>query len=124
MKHEELIDPNHVTQQIDEKFQEWKNFAFQNRAMETVIAFTLGMAFSKLATAISEGLIMPLVQWIGSFVGVSWREIVWSPVPNLNFEIGKFCAASSDFILTSIVLFIVWKCFGKKEIPPYKVDKH
>jgi large-conductance mechanosensitive channel len=54
-----------VLDQLDEKFQEWKKFAFRNQTFDAIIAFTLGIAFSKLITAFSESLIMPIVQFVG-----------------------------------------------------------
>lgn len=111
-----LIDQivlNKVGQQLDEKFKEWKAFTFQNRTIDTMIAFTLGVAFSKLVTAFSEGLIMPFVQFFGTYTGESWREIVWAPLPNLTFEVGQLYAASVDFLLTSLVLFGIWKLLRK-----------
>jgi large conductance mechanosensitive channel len=95
--------------QLDEKFQEWKEFTFRDRTLDTIIAFTLGMAFSKLATAFSECLIMPIIKFLCNFTGHSWREIIWAPIPNLSFEVGKLLSATVDFILMSVVLFVMWK---------------
>ena len=107
-----------IEDELDERFKEWKAFTFRDRTLDTIIAFTLGMAFSKLATAFSECLIMPLVKFLGKFTGDSWREIVWTPVNNLSFELGKLLSATVDFILMSVVLFVLWKIvkhFAEKE---------
>jgi large-conductance mechanosensitive channel len=107
-----------IGQELDDRFNEWKAFAFQQRTFGAVIAFTLGIAFSKLITAFSESLIMPIVQFLGKYTGETWRQAVWEPVPNLKFEVGQFYAAGVDFILMSLILYALWKVvkhFKKEE---------
>ena len=110
----DLIAIEKLGQQVDDKFQEWKKFAFQNRTLETIIAFTLGVAFSRIVAAVSEGLVMPLIHYVGAYTGRNWRDIVWQPTLGLTFEVGKLYAAGIDFLLTSIVLFVLWKMLTHK----------
>ncbi len=98
---------------IDDEFSQWRRFAFADRTLQTLIAFTLGAAFTKLSTTISEALVMPIVRFFIS--DKKWQEIVWSPLPTLTFEVGKFIASSIEFIIISIVLFIIWKIFSVKD---------
>ena len=98
-----------ISERLDEKFKEWKSFTFRDRTFDAIIAFTLGIAFSKLITAFSEGLIMPIVQFVGQYTGESWRQVVWEPIDSLQFELGQIYAATVDFILMSIILFTLWK---------------
>jgi large conductance mechanosensitive channel protein len=109
-----------IGDELDAKFKEWKTFAFKNQTIDAIIAFTLGIAFSKLVTSFSESLIMPLVQFLSKYTGESWRQVVWEPFPNLKFELGQLYAATVDFIIMSIILFGLWKFmkfFTKSEKP-------
>lgn len=101
--------PQDLTDQIDARVREYREFAFQGDMLKMAIAFILGAAFSKTVTAISECLIMPVLNFVLKFTGDSWRTSTWEPVQGLVFEVGKFAAASIDFLLISIVLFMMWK---------------
>jgi len=102
-QHKEIID------NINNKFEDYKKFAFKGHMIEMAIAFILGASFSKVVKSISENLIMPLINVILFRTGGNWREITWSPIEGVVFEIGKFLAAGVDFFLISIVLFILWR---------------
>lgn len=110
-KPQNLIPIEKIGEKIDDKFQEWKKFAFANRTIETAAAFTLGVAFSKVVSSISEGLVMPFIHYFGSYTGHTWREWTWEPLANLKLEMGKLYAAGADFLLISVVLFVIWKIF-------------
>jgi len=77
--------------------------------LKMAIAFILGGAFSKTVSAISECLIMPLLNFILKFTGEHWKTATWEPLQGLVFEVGKFGAATVDFFLISLVLFVMWK---------------
>lgn len=97
-----------IEDKVKDRVQEYRQFAFKDDMLKLAIAFILGGAFTKTVTAISECLIMPLLNFITQHGG-SWREAVWEPIEGLIFEIGAFGAASVDFILISVVLFFMWK---------------
>lgn len=100
-----MIDINQIKKEVDE----YKRFAFKDDLLKLAIAFIIGGALTKAVSAISECLIMPAVNYLVKFTGTNWRQLSWSPLINLTFEIGKFSAAMVDFFLTTIVLFILWK---------------
>lgn len=101
----ELIDNGVIDQQINE----YKQFAFKDNMFKMAIAFILGASFGKLVTSVSDNLLMPIIKWITSFAGETWREAVWKPLPGMVIETGKFAAAFMDFALTSLTLFVIYK---------------
>ena len=105
----EFIDVDKIKDSIDDRFDEYKKFAFKGDMMKMAIAFILGGAFSKVVTSISESLIMPFLNFILLKTGVGWREFAWTPWTGLTLEVGQLLAAFVDFFLISIVLFIMWK---------------
>ena len=94
---------------LQNEFSEYKKFAFKGDMIKMAIAFILGGAFNKVVTSISENLMMPLLNFIVSKTGGNWREAVWAPVEGLAFEIGQFAAVAVDFLLITIVLFVMWR---------------
>jgi large conductance mechanosensitive channel len=98
-----------VVDHVENRIQEYRKFAFKDDMLKLAIAFILGGAFSKTVTAISEYLIMPILNFALHFTGENWRTATWEPVEGLILEIGKFGAAAIDFLLISIVLFYMWK---------------
>lgn len=103
------LESQNITDRVEERVNEYRKFAFKDDMLKLAIAFILGGAFSKTVTAISECLIMPLLNFALKFTGENWRTATWEPVQGLVFEIGKFAAATIDFLLISIVLFYMWK---------------
>jgi large conductance mechanosensitive channel len=98
-----------IADEIQTQIQEYRKFAFQGDMLKMAIAFILGAAFSKTVTAISENLIMPLLKYLLHFTGDEWRTATWEPIHGLIFEVGKFGASAVDFLLISVVLFLMWK---------------
>lgn len=92
-----------------DEFKNFKKFAFKGQMVDLSVAFILGAAFRKVVGSISDNLIMPLLNFIISKTGDNWREYTYSPVENLNFELGKFAGAFVDFLLIAIILYIVYQ---------------
>lgn len=108
----ELIDIN-----IEERLHEYRRFAFKDDMLKMSIAFIMGGAFTKAVTAISECLMMPVLNWILKFTGENWRQAKWTVTEGMTFEVGKFAAAFIDFLLISIVLFTLWRILRKLKSP-------
>jgi large conductance mechanosensitive channel len=108
-KEKRFVDLDEVVDRFDERFEEYKKFAFKGRIVDTAIAFILGGAFGKMVSSLAENVMMPVLSFVISFTGSDWREAIWMPCNGLKIEIGKFAAASLDFILISLILFIFWK---------------
>ena len=104
----------------EKEYSEWKKFAFKGQMTQMAIAFMLGAAFGKVVKAISESLIMPIINWGLSFTGENWRTFTLSPLEGLNIEIGVFLGAFVDFMLISIILYILYRKILK---PVFQEDK-
>jgi large conductance mechanosensitive channel len=93
----------------EKELSEWKKFAFKGRMVEMAVAFMLGGAFQKVVTSISESLIMPAINFLIGKTGQDWRNYDFTPVDGMTFEIGKFAGSFMDFILISIILYILFR---------------
>lgn len=103
-----------------EELDEFKKFAFKGNMMQMAIAFMLGASFKKVIGGLSEFIIMPMVNYAIGQTGTEWRETTYSPVESVVFEIGRFGAVFVDFILMSIILYVMWK---KMIQPIFKDEK-
>ena len=92
----------------EKEYSDWKKFAFKGQMIQMAISFMLGTAFGKVVKAISESLIMPIINWGLAFTGKNWRTFKLSPLKGLNIEVGVFLGAFVDFILISIILYILY----------------
>jgi len=52
-------------------------------------------------------------KFLSQYTGETWREAMWTPVAGLSFEVGKLAASMVDFLLASMVLFVIWKIFQR-----------
>lgn len=103
-----------------ETLSEFRQFAFKDNLFQMAIAFMLGAAFKKVVSGISDYLIMPIVNYVIGHTGSGWREMIWTPIEGLTFEVGKCSAVFVDFVLMAIILFIMWK---KLIAPIFSEDK-
>lgn len=108
---QEPIDIDPIEQAIDDRIEEYRKFAFKDNMVKLAIAFVLGTSFGKVVTSISENLLMPFIKFFTSFAGNTWREAVWTPFEGMRLEVGKFVAASLDFLIASLILFTIWRIF-------------
>jgi large conductance mechanosensitive channel len=85
---------------------EFREFALKGNVLDLAIAVVLGAAFTKIVTALTESLIMPLISLIAGKEGV--RDLVITAGPTV-FPVGLFFQAVIDFILVALVLFLLIK---------------
>jgi large conductance mechanosensitive channel len=90
------------------ELKKYKEFAFKEDMLKMSIAFILGNAFNKVVTGISDFLIMPLINFILTQTGESWRKWNLEPISGLKVEIGQFCGVMVDFLLISLILYIFY----------------
>jgi large conductance mechanosensitive channel len=90
----------------------FKKFAFQGNIIQLAVAFILGAAFQKVVTAVSETLIMPIINfalnWLCSTTGTHWRTLTWTPIHGMTFETGAFIGSFVDFLIIAVILYILW----------------
>lgn len=105
---------------VNDEIKNFKKFAFQSSMIQTAVAFILGAAFTSVVKATSEDLIMPFVNFVIGKTGVAWRTLTFSPWPNITLEVGKFCGSFVDFIITAIILYLVYSKIIGGSIEPKK----
>ena len=81
---------------------EFKAFVLRGNVIDLAVAVVLGAAFGKIVTAVVEGLVMPVVGAVTP--GGNWRD--WTITP-LNLKIGSVIGATIDFLVVSLVVFLV-----------------
>ena len=92
----------------EKEITKYKEFALKQDMMSMSIAFILGASFNKVVSGISDFILMPVINFIISKTGDSWRQLYFEPLLGLKFEIGKFLGVLVDFFLASIVLYLIY----------------
>ena len=81
---------------------EFKEFAAKGNVIDLAVGVVLGQAFGKIVSSMVSDLFMPIVGAV--LPGGDWREFTVSP---LNIKIGSVLGATLDFLVVSMVLFLV-----------------
>jgi large conductance mechanosensitive channel len=97
------------TEELAKEIADFKKFAFKDNLLKLAIAFILSQVFEKVIKSISNNLLMPIINFFLSDVGTNWRHKVMTPVPGMTLEIGQFISAFVEFMITAIVLFVIYK---------------
>jgi large conductance mechanosensitive channel len=96
-------------EELKEEVQSFQKFAFQKNMIQLSIALILGTAFNDVVGAITKNLVMPIINAALSHTGTSWRDAVWQPAEDIAIEYGAFLGAFMDFLLTALILYIVFR---------------
>jgi len=92
--------------------QEFRAFLLKYGVIGLAVAVVIGGAVSKLVTAIVSDLIMPI---IGALTPTGdWRQAVIQ-VGKMKFGVGDFAGNLLDFLIISLVIFMIVKRFIKEE---------
>jgi len=87
---------------------EFRTWLMETNALALAIGVVIGGAVGKLVTAVVEGLVMPIVGLL--IPGGSWREIsVVLDSKGNALGIGAILGATVDFVIISMVVFLVAK---------------
>lgn len=105
-----------------ENIEEYKNFAFNKNMVGVAIGLVLATAFQKTVTGISDYLIMPIVNYFIGNVDGNWRNLVFHPLQGMNIEIGKLIGTIIDFVIITLVLFLLYKTIIKRLWPNIKIE--
>ena len=92
----------------EKEIKQYKQFAFKEDMLKMSIAFILGASFNKVVTAISDLVLMPIINFVILQTGDYWRKWNWEPFTGLRFEIGQFLGVLIDFLLISIMLYVIY----------------
>jgi len=97
---------------------EFKEFAMKGNIVDLAVAVIIGGAFGKIVTALTSTIIMPIISLIIGKGGVT--DMSFS-IGKTVFPIGIFLQSVIDFILITLVLFMIIKAMNslkKKEPAP------
>lgn len=104
---------------LDKELQDYKQFAFNKNMMVVAIGLIMATAFQKTVTGISDFVIMPIVNYFvnGAKSSTNWREMKIHPLEGMNIELGHMIGSLLDFIILTLVLFVIWKIVIKRLWP-------
>lgn len=101
-------------------FKEFKDFINRGSVMDLAVGMIIGAAFTAIITAVVNGILKPLINWIP--VSTTGLQTVLRPaVVGENGEVltealildwGSVISAIITFLLTALVLFIIVKAFN------------
>ena len=95
---------------------EFRDFINRGNLIDLAVAFVLGVAFAGVITAITEGIVTPLIGRIIQVDGLQTYVIAG------DIEVGRFLAATFNFLLVAFVMFLVIKAYNRTrklpETPP------
>jgi large conductance mechanosensitive channel len=105
--------------------QEFKAFITRGNVVDMAVAVIIGAAFSAIVTALTNGIILPLINWaVGGEDGVGLitvlravytadadGNLILDLTNSIYIDWGTFINKIIDFILIALVLFIIIKVF-------------
>ena len=90
---------------------EFRDFINRGNLIDLAVAFVLGVAFAGVVTALTEGIVTPL---IGRIFQV---DNLQSYVVAGDVEVGRFLAAILNFLVVAFVMFLVVKAYNRTKKP-------
>ena len=112
-----------IMSDLGKEISEYKKFAFNKNLMALALALILANVVQKFVSSISESLLMPIINY---FINVAnkgnWRNIILCPVDGMNLEIGKFCGSFLEFVITTLVLYVIYSKIIKRFHPNVELE--
>ena len=90
---------------------EFRDFINRGNLIDLAVAFVLGVAFAGVVTALTEGIVTPLIGRIFRVDNLQTYVIAG------DVEIGRFLAAILNFVVVAFVLFLVIKAYNRTKKP-------
>ena len=113
----ENLDSKNLNPIINKEIEEYKKFAFDRNMVQVAIGLILANAFQKTVTGLSDYLLMPIVNYFINSTDGNWRDLVFSPFPGMNIEVGRLAGIFCDFFIITFILYIVYSKIIKKIWP-------
>ena len=108
---------------------EFKEFAMKGNLVDIAVAFVMGAAFVKIVTALTEGIIMPLVGLLlGGFdlskqklvikqgvveVKDASGNIIQKAIEEVAIKWGAFITTIIDFLIVAFIMFLIVKAINR-----------
>lgn len=90
---------------------EFRDFINRGNLIDLAVAFVLGVAFAGAVTALTEGIVTPLIGRIFQVDSLQTYVVAG------DVEIGRFLAAILNFVLVAFVMFLVVKAYNRMKKP-------
>ena len=98
-------------------FKDFKAFITKGNVMDLAVGMIIGSAFTAIVTALVNGILKPLINWIPiSDAGTGLQTVLRHATEDteaLVLDWGAVISAIITFILTAVVLFAIVKIFSK-----------
>ena len=113
---ERFLTKKEIEEKIKTEINDYGNFVFKDNMFKMAVAFVIATAFNKTINSFTEGFVMPVIKYCIGGPDASWKTLTWEPIIGLSIEVGKFMGTVVDFLIMSIILYIVYVKFIKKFI--------
>ncbi len=103
-------------------FSEFKEFIMRGNVLDMAVGVIVATAFGKITTSLVNDLFMPFISWLFGTRDMSALNLLVRPevVENgtvvqeaITIGFGNFVAVVIDFLLMSLVVFLILKLFNK-----------
>lgn len=113
---------------IKKQLNEFKKFILRGNVVELAVAVIIGAAFTGVVTAMTDGIIKPVINSFGSAeVGKGLSYVIRPGDATTTLEIGKLISTTVNFlIVAAVVFFLIIQPLNKfmaKVKPADEVDK-
>lgn len=101
---------------------EFKDFALKGNLVDMSVAFVMGAAFSKVATAFIDGMVMPAIGMIQGKDMSDMKLVLKDAVVDdkgaetaaeVAIQYGNFISVSIQFLIVAFVMFMVIKAINR-----------
>jgi len=90
---------------------EFRDFINRGNLIDLAVAFVLGVAFAGVVTALTEGIVTPLIGRIFQVDNLQTYVVAG------DIEIGRLLAAILNFLVVAFVMFLVVKAYNRTKKP-------
>ena len=103
-------------------FNEFKEFIMRGNVLDMAVGVIVATAFGKITTSLVNDLFMPFISWLFGTRDMSALNLLVRPEivedgtvvqEAITIGFGNFVAVVIDFILMSLVVFVILKLFNK-----------
>lgn len=94
---------------VKQTLKEYREFAFKQDIEKVCLAVILGGTFDSLIKNISANLIMPFFDFVINKTHGDWRNYKLIITEGLELGIGKIAGGLLDFVIISVILFILFR---------------
>lgn len=106
---------------LNKEIKDYQQFAFNQNMVQVAIGLILVAAFQKTVTAVSDCLIMPIVNYFVNATNGNWRDWKVNPLPGMNLELGHLIGSLLDFTILTLLLYFIYSKIVKRIWP--KLDE-